>query len=146
MEIREEEWTLEFFEETKEMMYEWLDGLEPTSQKAHIDPIVYRRASMRGELVLFVPRVNGRAVGYLKYWLIDDMNHESHIAQQAGIYLEEEHRGNNAFKLIKFAEKTLKEKYKVDVIVHISTNKKDLGPFFKYLKYREAETTYIKEI
>jgi len=146
MEIREEEWTLEFFEETKDMMYEWLEGILPLNQENFIDHIAYTRANRTGELALFVPRVEGKAVGYLFYWIVNDVNHLSISAQQAGIFLKDEHRGRAAIEMIKYAEKVLKEKYEVNYIVHISTKRRDIGPLFKYLKYEEAETLYVKEI
>lgn len=147
MEIREEEFTNEFAEECKDTFDEHLREIAVLSLEPEVNFIEYIRSSQRGTLAMMVARDEGKVVGYLGYWIINDVNHKAVLAQQAGFYLNENYRkGFNAVKMIRAAEKMLKEGYDVDLILNVSTVKKDLGPLFKYLKYKEAETMYLKEI
>jgi len=147
MEIREEKYTLDFAKETGEMIHDHIEEINWYSLPPCLDHIVYIRASNRGELALTVAREKGKVVGYLGFWIIKSMMHDCWVGQQAGIFLKKEYRkGRTAIEMIKFAEGLLKEKYDVSAIHLASTVSKDLGPLFKYLKYKETEITYIKEI
>jgi hypothetical protein len=147
VEIREEEYTIEFGEECDSMFVDHLNEVQMIREEPWVDHITYVRASQRGDLALVVARDNGRVVGYLGFWIINDPNHMSVQAQQAGFYLLEEYRkGFTAVKMIKEAERVLKENFDVGAVLLVSTIKKDISPLFRYLDYQEAETTYIKEI
>ena len=146
MEIREEEFTLEGAQECAEIFEAHLREVQVVNVEPEVDWIRYVRASNRGDLVSIVARDNGKIVGYLGFWILPDINHDMVVAQQAGLYLKEEYRkGYNATKMIRFAEERLRERG-VDAIVLISTAKKDLSSLFTHLNYKEAETSFLKEI
>ena len=147
MNIQKEEYTIEFGEECDSLFIEHLNEVQLIGVEPFIDHITYIRASQRGDLALVVARDNGKVVGYLGFWIMNDPNHAVLQAQQAGFYLLEEYRkGFTAVKMIKEAEKVLKEDFEVSTVLLVSTVKKDISPLFRYLDYQEAETTYIKEI
>lgn len=147
MEIREEEYTVEFGEECDEMFNRHLNEVQMVHLEPEVDHITYIRAAQRGDLALVVARDEGKVIGYLGFWIVPDLNHDSIQAQQAGFYLEEEYRkGFTAVKMVRLSEKILEENFDVNAVLLVSTVKKDISSLFKYMKYQEAETTYIKEI
>jgi hypothetical protein len=148
VDIRQEPFTLEFYEECKETFEEHLRELQVFEDyEPCVDPIAYIRASNMGDLALVVARDEGKVVGYLGCWIVPNVNYEHLTAQQAGIYLNEEYRkGFLAIKMIRECERVLKEEYDVKDIILISTVKKDISSLFKYLKYQESETLYTRRL
>ena len=146
VEIREEHYNREFADEIEELQHLHAREVDQLRFPTKINHIAYIMASNRGQLATIAVRDEGKLVGYIGFIVGEDWNTEAYVAKEAGMYLKKEYRkGRTAIKMIKFSEKVLKEKG-VDAVLMMSSAEKKVGPLYEYLKYREVETSYIKEL
>ena len=96
---------------------------------------------------IFTARDNGTLVGYFVVFVDTNLHYKDHLfAKNDLVYIAPSHRkGFTAVKLIKFAEKCLKEDG-VSVMVVNTKNHKPFHELMRYLKFSDSETIYTKFI
>lgn len=125
-------------EHWKEVSPEYLLKLDP-------DWEIYSDLEMSGSLSIFTARFDGKLVGYFVAICHKDLHHKGHkFAYNDSLYLDKDYRkGLTGAKLIKFAEKCLKE----DGVEALRVSTKRFKPFDKllcWLGYTHEENTYTK--
>ena len=100
-----------------------------------------------GETALFTVRDDNKLVGYFLVFIGRHIHYQDHVfAQNDVIYVAPEYRkGFTGIKLIKFAEKCLKEDG-VSVIQINTKFHKDFGSILKRLGYVPTDTIYGKYV
>lgn len=105
----------------------------------------YYTLESQGKLKIFTARDEGELVGYFVVVVTNNLHYKDHLfATNDVIYLSPKHRkGFTGVKLVKFAEKCLKE----DGVSVLTINTKVHQPFDKlmvFLKFRKIERVYSK--
>lgn len=113
--------------------------------KLNPDWEVYQSLEDQGKLKIFTARDNDILVGYFVVVVGVNMHYKDHVfACNDVLYLSKEHRkGFTGIKLIKFAEKCLKN----DGVSVLTINTKVHQPFDRlmdFLKFRKVERVYSK--
>ena len=113
--------------------------------KLNPDWEAYRSFEDQGKLKIFTARDDGQLVGYFVVIVGTNIHYKDHLfAANDIIYLSPKHRkGFTGIKLIKFAEKCLKN----DGVSVLTINTKVHQPFDKlmdFLKFRKIERVYSK--
>lgn len=115
-----------------------------------IDIRLYSKLQEDGIIRAFIARdINTEcAVGYIVYIL---MNHphlaNTLIAKEDGLFVDKSHRGSMlGYKLIRYADNILANKYSVDAISQTATEKFDHSNMLIKLGYSKVETTYLRRI
>lgn len=142
-----------------DITYELLEELEPLLKinaeetgiegEFNINKLVYIRAASLDSYVGFTVRNDeGECVGYSGFAVSEHLYFPQYtLAQQDTLYLREDYRkGMTGVRLIKYSEKILRGKYRVNLILQHSTPKRDLSGLFKRLGYSESDRVFIKEI
>lgn len=113
--------------------------------KLNPDWSAYHTLEDKGALKIFTARDNGKLVGYFVVLLGVNMHYKDHVfAENDVIYLHQDYRkGFTGVRLIKFAEKCLKEDgvsiVKINTKVH-----QPFDPLMDYLDYSLVERVYTK--
>lgn len=107
----------------------------------------YAFLEQQGKLKIFTARDDGELLGYFVVIVGQNPHYKDHLfASNDVIYISPQHRkGFTGIKLIKFAEKCLKE----DGVSVLAINTKVHQPFDKlmdFLKFRKIERVYSKYI
>ena len=115
--------------------------------KLNPDWKIYQEAEDKGALKGFTARENGKLVGYFVLIVSRNMHYKDHLfAYNDIIFIHPEHRkGFAAMKLIKFAEKCLKE----DGVSIMTINSKCHKPFdglLDRMMYKHIENVYRKRL
>jgi len=113
--------------------------------KLNPDWDAYQSLEDQGKLKIFTARDDGQLVGYFVVIVGTNIHYKDHLfAANDIIYLSPKHRkGFTGIKLIKFAEKCLKN----DGVSVLTINTKVHQPFDKlmdFLKFRKIERVYSK--
>lgn len=113
--------------------------------KLNPDWDAYQSFEDQGKLKIFTARDDGQLVGYFVVIVGTNIHYKDHLfASNDIIYLSPNHRkGFTGIKLIKFAEKCLKN----DGVSVLTINTKVHQPFDKlmdFLKFRKIERVYSK--
>jgi GNAT superfamily N-acetyltransferase len=113
--------------------------------KLNPDWDAYQSLEEQGKLKIFTARDDGQLVGYFVVIVGTNIHYKDHLfAANDIIYLSPKHRkGFTGIKLIKFAEKCLKN----DGVSVLTINTKVHQPFDKlmdFLKFRKIERVYSK--
>ena len=134
-------------EEIKPLLNSHWEEIALNKDKIKLNPDweVYQSLENQGKLKIFTARGEGKLVGYFVVVVGVNMHYKDHLfASNDIIYLSPEHRkGFTGIKLIKFAEKCLKE----DGVSVLTINTKVHQPFDKlmdFLKFRKIERVYSK--
>lgn len=75
------------------------DGIPVADYNPRLDQYFPSFAS--GELVNFVVRLNGEAVGYCNVWVTNDMHNGERIAQEDTIFIHPDHRNGIGRRMVK---------------------------------------------
>jgi len=110
------------------------------------DRAIYIKSSASGLYACYTLRVVERLVGYLGFWILSHPHYLMNVAQMDLLFIEKEYRGGSAVKLIKFSEIDLKENYNIDVIFQSTSSKRDIGPLFLRLGYKNSDKMFMKEL
>ena len=88
------------------------------------------------------------AVGYIIYLVMPHPHFKDIlIAKEDGLFVDKQHRGSMlGYKLIKYADKVLSDKYGVDAITQTATEKFDHSKMLIKLGYSKIETTYMRRL
>lgn len=134
-------------EEIKPLLNSHWEEIALNKGKIKLNPDweVYQSLEDQGKLKIFTARGEGKLVGYFVVVVGVNMHYKDHLfASNDIIYLSPEHRkGFTGIKLIKFAEKCLKE----DGVSVLTINTKVHQPFDRlmdFLKFRKVERVYSK--
>ena len=134
-------------EEIKPLLNSHWEEIALNKDKIKLNPDweVYQSLENQGKLKIFTARGEGKLVGYFVVVVGVNMHYKDHLfASNDIIYLSPEHRkGFTGIKLIKFAEKCLKE----DGVSVLTINTKVHQPFDRlmdFLKFRKVERVYSK--
>lgn len=84
------------------------DGIEVSPFNPRTD--LYIAACERGDLIHYVVRVDGKAVGYSNIYLTNDMHNRDLIAREDTIYIVPEHRNGIGRKLSRLILSDLKQR------------------------------------
>lgn len=113
--------------------------------KLNPDWDAYRDLEVQGKLKIFTTRCDSNLIGYFVVIVGHNIHYKDHLfANNDIIYIHKDYRkGFTGVKLIKFAEKCLKE----DGVSVLTINTKVHQPFDKlldFLKFRKIERVYSK--
>ena len=88
------------------------------------------------------------AVGYIIYLIMAHPHFKDVlIAKEDGLFVYKSHRGSMlGYKLIRYADSVLSDKYGVDAITQTATEKFDHSKMLIKLGYSKIETTYIRRL
>jgi hypothetical protein len=114
-----------------------------------LNKLVYIRAASLGSYVGFTVRNDsGECVGYSGFAVNEHLYLPQYtMAQQDTLYLREDYRkGMTGIRLIKYSEKILRGKYRVNLILQNSTPERDLSNLFKRLGYSERDRVFVKTL
>lgn len=123
----------------------YLDGKEVIGPTFNLNMITFAAAINQGMMRFFVARDNGVPVGYCCFSVFCDAM-EAHVlaAQCNAFYVKPEYRGKTSLRLLKHAEKELKEE-KVTRF-YISAPNKKAAVLFEKLGYSFFEYHLKKDI
>jgi GNAT superfamily N-acetyltransferase len=134
-------------EEIKPLLNSHWEEIALNKDKIKLNPDweVYQSLEDQSKLRIFTARDEGELVGYFVVVVGVNMHYKDHLfASNDIIYLSPEHRkGFTGIKLIKFAEKCLKD----DGVSVLTINTKVHQPFDRlmdFLKFRKVERVYSK--
>ena len=136
-------------EDIKPLLEEHWEEVALNKDKIKINPDweAYFSLESQGKLDIFTARDEGVLVGYFVVFVYAHIHYKDHLfAKNDLIYLSPSHRkGFTGIRLIKFAEKCLKE----DGVSVLVVNTKNHRPFHKvmqFLGFSSSETLYSKYI
>ena len=136
-------------EDIKPLLKEHWEEIALNREKIKLNPDwdTYEDLEHQGKLKVFTARQDGSLVGYFVVIVSHHIHYKDHLfASNDIIYLSPEHRkGFTGVKLIKFAEKHLKN----DGVSVMVINSKDHKPFhslMEFLKFKPVERLYSKYI
>ena len=115
--------------------------------KLNPDWDLYYALEDRGNLNIYTAREDGRLVGYFVVIVGSNLHYKDHMfAENDILYLHPNYRqGWTGIRLLKFAEKALKEEgvsvIKINTKVH-----KPFDPLMEWLDYRLTERVYTKYV
>lgn len=136
-------------DDAKPLLEEHWKEIALNKDKIKINPDwgAYYTLEAQGNLKIFTARSEGVLVGYFVVLVSPHIHYKDHLfAKNDLIYLVPEHRkGFTGVKLIKFAEKCLKEDG-VSVMVVNTKNHKPFHKIMEFLKFSPVETLYSKYI
>ena len=115
--------------------------------KVNPDWSAYYTLEEQGKLKIFTARYEGILIGYFVVFVSPHIHYKDHLfANNDLIYLSPKYRkGFTSVKLIKFAEKCLKDDG-VSVLVINTKNHKPFHKLMKFLGFSPSETLYSKYI
>ena len=136
-------------EEAKGLLESHWDEIALNKDKIKINPDwdTYYALQEQGKLDIFTARDEGVLVGYFVVFVSPHIHYKDHLfAKNDLLYLAPSHRkGFTGVKLIKFAEKMLKEDG-VSVLVVNTKNHKPFHKLMKFLGFTSEDTEYTKYI
>jgi len=136
-------------EDAKGLLESHWDEIALNKDKIKINPDwdTYYALQEQGKLDIFTARDEGVLVGYFVVFVYPHIHYKDHLfAKNDLLYLAPSHRkGFTGVKLIKFAEKMLKEDG-VSVLVVNTKNHKPFHKLMEFLGFSSAETSYSKYI
>lgn len=136
-------------EDAKGLLESHWDEVALNKDKIKVNPDwdTYYLLQEQGKLDIFTARDEGVLVGYFVVFVSPHIHYKDHLfAKNDLLYLSPSHRkGFTGVKLIKFAEKMLKEDG-VSVLVVNTKNHKPFHKLMEFLGFSSAETLYSKYI
>jgi len=111
------------------------NGIPYSSYNPRLDR--YISAGDRGDLLTFVLRFDGEAVGYSNVYLTNDMHNGDLIAQEDTIFVLKEHRNGVGKKLVRVILEELKERGVKRVSVAALTDLR-VAKLWKRMGFKEA--------
>jgi len=134
-------------DEAKPLLEEHWEDIALNKDKIKVNPDwdTYYLLEDQGKLKIFTARLEGKLIGYFVVIVAPHIHYKDHLfACNDLIFVSKEYRkGRTGLKLIKFAEKYLKE----DGVSVLNINTKNHKPFhslMKFLGYNSIETVYSK--
>jgi len=124
----------------------WEDvALNQDTVKLDPDWDAYKKLYEAGVLLVVTSRYDEKLVGYSVYIVGESLHYKGlKIAESDAFWLDKEYRkGMTGMKMIKFAEKALKDR-DVDFIMSKVKIHRDIGPVFERMGYSPIETVYSK--
>ena len=116
------------------------DGVHYPPYNPRLDQ--YTAAGDRGDLLTFILRLEGEAVGYSNVYLTNDMHNGDLIAQEDTIFVLKEHRNGVGKKLVKVILEELKERGAKRVLVSAMTDLR-VAKLWGRMGFKEAATQMI---
>lgn len=147
MEVRRELLTMELLEELEPLFKELYEEAGDKSFELDFNKLLYIRCSNAGVYVGYTAREDtGKVMGYVGYWLGTHPHYSVSFAQADVLYVDKKFRGTyTALKLLREAERDLKEYCEVEWILHGSSTT-DTSPLLLRRGYKELGKTFSKEI
>lgn len=147
MKMQEERFSLALYEETLPLLEDHAEELNVISSELDVDVSTYLKAQLAETFIAYTLREEGKMIGYIGYFLFWHPHYRNvYTAQQDVLFLDKDYRkGLTGIKLIKYSEKKLKNRG-VKLISQHSKSHTDLYKVLEFLKYKEADSVYIKEI
>lgn len=110
----------------------------------------FKQVTEAGQFIVFTVRVDGKAVGYLQYYIYHDMHTRGvRQAREDAFFITKEHRGNGfAPRLLNYAESCLK-KLGCDYVGMTSKGPvggPDIGKFLERHGYKPVAMYYAKPL
>jgi GNAT superfamily N-acetyltransferase len=116
------------------------DGIHYPPYNPRLDQ--YTASGDRGDLLTFILRLDGVAVGYSNVYLTNDMHNDDLIAQEDTIFVLKEHRNGVGKKLVKVILEELKERGVKRVLVSAMTDLR-VAKLWGRMGFKEAATQMI---
>ena len=116
------------------------DGIHYPPYNPRLDQ--YIASGDRGDLLTFILRLDGIAVGYSNVYLTNDMHNDDLIAQEDTIFVLKEHRNGVGKKLVKVILEELKERGVKRVLVSAMTDLR-VAKLWGRMGFKEAATQMI---
>lgn len=123
-----------------------MDGIEVMGPSFNLNLVTFVDAINKGMMRFFIARDNGKPVGYCCFSIFCDAM-QAHIvaAQCNAFYVRPEYRGKTSIRLLRLAEKELKEQDHIMRLYLSAPNKKTADLFMK-LGYSFMEYHLKKDI
>ncbi len=83
-------------------------GLDCSPYNPRLD--LYFNSAARGDLLTFIARHDGKAVGYCNVYVTNDMHNQDRIAQEDTIFVTKAHRNGLGKKLVQFGLDELRKR------------------------------------
>lgn len=116
------------------------EGIDCSPYNPRLDQ--YIQAGDRGDLLTFILRLDGKAVGYSNVYLTNDMHNGDLIAQEDTVYVLPEHRNGVGKKLVRVILDELKERGVKRVSVAALTDLR-VAKLWKRMGFKEAAIQMI---
>lgn len=84
------------------------DGVHCSPYNPRLD--LYFQAAERGDLLTFIARHDGTAVGYCNVYITNDMHNHDRIASEDTIFVTRDHRNGLGKKLVQFGLEELRKR------------------------------------
>lgn len=143
----QQEFLLSVEDEIKPLLEEHWNEIATNKHIIKLNPDweIYHQLEQKGTLSIFTAREDGKLIGYFVTTTMANIHYKDHLfATNDIIFIKEEYRkGFTGIRLIKFAEKSLKQ----DGVSVLIINTKIHKPFDKlllWLNYKHIENVYSK--
>jgi len=134
-------------DECADVIYNHWEDIALNKDTIALDPDwdAYKKLSDAGVLLIVTSRYNKQLVGYSVYLIGESLHYKGlKIAESDIFWLDKEYRkGMTGIKMMKFAEKALKD-VDVDRVMSKIKIHKDVSPVFERLGYTAIEKIYSK--
>lgn len=123
-----------------------MDGQEVFGSEFNLNMVTFIDAINKGMMRFFVARDNGKPVGYCCFSIFCDAMQAHVVAAQCNaFYVKPEYRGKTSIRLLKLAEKELREQDKI-MRFYISAPDTKTAKLFEKLGYSFMEYHLKKDI
>lgn len=109
----------------------------------------YKASEAAAQFVMFTARVGQQLVGYLQYYVFDDMHTDMKVAREDAFFITAEFRGQRlAPGMLTYAEDALKQLgcKKVGMTSKEPVGGPDIGPFLEKCGYEPVAMFYMKDL
>ena len=109
----------------------------------------YRASEEAGQFILFTVRLGSTLVGYLQYYMFNDMHTQMKQAREDAFFVVAEHRGHKlAPAMLSYAEDALRQLgcTMIGMSSKAPVGGPDLGPFLEKRGYKPVAVFYTKKL
>lgn len=109
----------------------------------------YKASEEIGQFVLFTVRIGSTLVGYLQYYVFNDMHTQAKQAREDALFITEKYRGKRlAPGLLAYAEDALRQLgcTMIGMTSKAPVGAPDVGPYLEKRGYRPVAVFYTKKL
>jgi len=147
--IYQQEFIDDVFEDCQHLIEQHWEEIALNKEKIKLNPNwdAYRQLEGIGAFRIFTARDDGKLVGYFAVFVEPNLHYRDHLfARNDVIFLQKEYRkGFCGIRLIKFAERCLKDDGVSVLMINTKTHK-DFSPVLERLHFKKTETIHTKYI
>lgn len=147
--IYQQEFIDDVYEDCQDLIEQHWEEIALNKDKIKLNPNwdAYKQLEGIGAFRIFTARDEGKLVGYFAVFVEPNLHYQDHLfARNDVIFLQKEYRkGFCGTRLIKFAEKCLKEDGVSVLMINTKTHK-DFSPVLERLGFSKTEIIHTKYI